>query len=203
MATGDPSTLQAVTESMPALAGALYGLQHSSANEHWQTLAEIAMLLRAVLEGGTVSHPADVIAASRGTLSSNLARARRSNRARGILLELRGIGQHLQGWPSCEVNTVHAALLAALEEVEELLQPAGQGNLPLQSAEGSTIGGAPPAVGGNDYKDDDWWLHDRHHGLGNAPGTDRRSPTEAADSGSDASHRRRRMHAATSHEAGG
>ena len=187
---------------MPALAGALYGLQHGAANEHWQTLAEIAIMLQAVLDGGTVSHPADVIAASRGILTSNLARARRFSRARGILLELRGIGQHLQGWPSCEINTVHAALLAALEEVEDLMQPTVQGNLPLQNADGPVLGGNASRNEGDGQRDDDWWLHDRHHGLGNAPGTDRRSPTEAAESGSDASHRRRRMHAAMGHEAG-
>ncbi|OLQ13304.1 Kynurenine 3-monooxygenase [Symbiodinium microadriaticum] len=175
---------QAVTEAMPALAGTLYGLQHGGGNEHWQNLAEIAMLLQTVLEGGSISHPADVIAENRGVLTSNLARARRTSRARGIILELQSIGEHLQGWPLCEVNTVHAALLAALEAVEELMQPAPQGGLPLHNN-----GGEPRTAG-------EWWLYDRHHGLGNAPGTDRRSPTEAMESGSEASHRRRRFHAA-------
>ena len=114
MPSADPTTLQAVTGAMPALAGALYGLQHNAGNEHWQSLAEIAMMLQTVHNGGSVSHPADVIAANRGTLTSNLAREKRFNRARGILLELRGISQHLNGWPACEINTVHATLLAAL-----------------------------------------------------------------------------------------
>ncbi|CAE7670004.1 kmo, partial [Symbiodinium necroappetens] len=181
---------QAVTEAMPALAGTLYGLQHGGGNEHWQNLAEIAMLLQTVLEGGSISHPADVIAENRGVLTSNLARARRTSRARGIILELQSIGEHLQGWPLCEVNTVHAALLAALEAVEELMQPAPQGGLPLHNN-----GGEPRAAG-------EWWLYDRHHGLGNAPGTDRRSPTEAMESGSEASHRRRRFHAAFAEQEG-
>ncbi|CAE7700835.1 kmo [Symbiodinium microadriaticum] len=190
MQLGDPATLQAVTEAMPALAGTLYGLQHGGGNEHWQNLAEIAMLLQTVLEGGSISHPADVIAENRGVLTSNLARARRTSRARGIILELQSIGEHLQGWPLCEVNTVHAALLAALEAVEELMQPAPQGGLPLHNN-----GGEPRTAG-------EWWLYDRHHGLGNAPGTDRRSPTEAMESGSEASHRRRRFHAAFAEQEG-
>ena len=187
--SGDANTRHAVMEAMPALAGALYGLQQGAGNEHWQQLAEIAMMLSTVLAGGTISHPADVIAENRGILTSNLARARRSNKARGILLELQGIGRLLSGWPACEINTVHAALLVALEEVEEVMQPGPPGeNLPLQAPHtGKSAGEAPPTA--------DWWLHDRHHGLGNAPGSNQRSPTEAMESGSEASHRRRRLHA--------
>ena len=150
--------------------------------------------------GGQFPTPADVIAENRGILTSNLARARRSNRARGILLELQGIGNLLAGWPACEINTVHAALLVALEEVEEVMQPGPPGeNLPLQTS--NATGDAIPlqtSHAGEDRPTVDWWLHDRHHGLGNAPGSDHRSPTEAMDSGSDASHRRRRLHAAGS-----
>ena len=195
---GDFTTRQAVMEAMPALAGALYGLQHGAGNEHWQQLSEVAMMLSTVLHGGTISHPADVIAENRGILTSNLARARRSNRARGILLELQGIGNLLAGWPACEINTVHAALLVALEEVEEVMQPGLPGeNLPLQTS--NATGEVLPlqtSNAGEDQPTVDWWLHDRHHGLGNAPGSDYRSPTESMESGSDASHRRRRLHAA-------
>ena len=91
--SADSSTLQAVTGAMPALAGALYGMQHTAGNEHWQNIAEIMMMLQTVHNGGSVSHPANVIAANRGTLTSNLAGERRFNRARGILLELRGISR--------------------------------------------------------------------------------------------------------------
>ena len=199
--SADSSTLQAVTGAMPALAGALYyGMQHTAGNEHWQNLAEIMMMLQTVHNGGSVSHPADVIAANRGTLTSNLARERRFNRARGILLELRGISRHMQNWPACEVNTVHAALLAALEEVEELMQPAGTTALPLQ---GSAAGDQEePLQTGGRQPNNEWWLQERHHGLGNAPGTDLRSPTEALESDSSTSHRRRRMHAAFAEDGG-
>ena len=54
---GDTTTRQAVMGAMPALAGALYGLQHGAGNEHWQQLSEVAMMLSTVLNGGTISHP--------------------------------------------------------------------------------------------------------------------------------------------------
>ena len=193
---GDTNTLQAVQEAMPALAAALYGVQRNSENEHWQNLAEIAMMLQAVLAGGIISHPADVIAENRGVLTSNLARARRSNRARGILLELRGLGGHLANWPLCEINPVHAALLAALEDVEQLMHIGGQGALPSMDRGSTTVAGGNTSETGGTRPAADWWLHERHHGLGNAPGTEQRSPTEAMDSGSEQSHRRRRLHAA-------
>ena len=131
--------------------------------------------------------------ANRGVLTSNLPRERRFNRARGILLELRGIGRHMQDWPPCELNTVHAALLNALEEVEGLMQPVG-GTTPHMQLAGESMQGnilpSPSTTGGNPPAGE-WWLQERHHGLGNAPGTDLRSPTEAMDSGSEESHRRR------------
>ena len=120
----------------------------------------------------------------------------RSNRARGILLELRGLGRHLENWPVCEINPVHAALLAALEDVEHLMHVGGQGALPsVDRGSGSNAGGNTSETGERRHAAD-WWLYDRHHGLGNAPGTNHRSPTEAMDSGSEYSHRRRRLHAA-------
>ncbi|OLQ04992.1 hypothetical protein AK812_SmicGene11869 [Symbiodinium microadriaticum] len=176
--SADSSTLQAVTGAMPALAGALYGMQHTAGNEHWQNIAEIMMMLQTVHNGGSVSHPANVIAANRGTLTSNLAGERRFNR----------------------VNTVHAALLAALEEVEELMQPAGTTALPLQSSAAGDQ--EEPLQTGGRQPNNEWWLQERHHGLGNAPGTDLRSPSEALESDSSTSHRRRRMHAAFAEDGG-
>ncbi|OLQ10520.1 Ubiquitin-protein ligase E3A [Symbiodinium microadriaticum] len=103
----------------------------------------------------------------------------------------------MQDWPPCELNTVHAALLNALEEVEGLMQPVG-GTTPHMQLAGESMQGnilpSPSTTGGNPPAGE-WWLQERHHGLGNAPGTDLRSPTEAMDSGSEESHRRRRMHA--------
>ena len=125
---GDPETAQAVMRVMPALASALYGLQQDQGElANWQSLGEIALMLQAVIAGEPVSHPADVLAAHRGVLTSNLARERRFHRARGIVLELRGIGEHMVGWPPSELNAVHAALLNALRDREpHATPPAGR-----------------------------------------------------------------------------
>ena len=69
-----------------------------------------------------MSHPADVVAASRGILTSNLARERRYRRAHGMVLELRSLREQLQEWPGEELNTIRGALLEILEAVEEELQ---------------------------------------------------------------------------------
>ncbi|CAE7783522.1 unnamed protein product [Symbiodinium microadriaticum] len=82
----------------------------------------------------------------------------------------------------------------ALEEIEELMQQTGK----------SKWGNAFDNAGGSPRhaSHGDWWLYERHHGLGNAPRTDRRSLIEAMDSdNSGASHRRRRMLAAHTGEA--
>ena len=74
----------------------------------------------------------------------------------------------------------------------------GQGQPHLQE---TVLPALPGPDGGTSRAAQDWWLQDRHHGIGNAPGTDRQSPTEPVDSDggemeSHGSHRRRRMHAA-------
>ncbi|CAE7941395.1 unnamed protein product [Symbiodinium necroappetens] len=180
---------EAIGRAVRNLGLALKGIQTEDRPEHWIQLAETVMFLEAVRKGEAVAHPADVMAATRGILTSNLARERRQRRARGMILDLQDLRNHLAGGSSEELNAVHAALLRALDEVEELMFPAAGETLPpapLDTAQ------SPPAQG-------EWWLHDRHHGLGNAPGEVPRSPTVAVaseDGESMTSHRRRRQRAA-------
>ena len=128
-----------------------------------------------------MGHPADVIAACQGVLTSSLARERHNNRARGILVEIQSLGERLQSWPAEEVSTIHAALLNAVEEVENLL-PHGRGHPAARLGGGHPA--APPTRPSSTSRQcwgrspvthtgGEWWLHDRHHGLGNAPGSDR------------------------------
>ena len=116
------------------------------------------------------------MAASRGTLLSRLAKAKRERRTRAIALKLRALREQFDEWPGDDLNILHGALLDALEAVETALQPAvahGPDPAPLHDP-GEPDGERPPMSLGNE-----WWLHDRHRGLGNAPGTDLPSPTEA------------------------
>ena len=137
-----------------------------------------------------MSHPADVVAASRGILTSNLARERRYRRAHGMVLELRSLREQLQEWPGEELNTIRGALL-------EILKSRGRRTTAGNTSIPATDMAEASDARGNNTAGEARWLHERHHGMGNAPGSDLRSPTEIVLSDdSPTSRRRRRMHGA-------
>ncbi|CAE7308075.1 unnamed protein product [Symbiodinium sp. CCMP2592] len=108
--------MQNTAEVLGRMGRALQGVQMEPQNrEHWLLLVDVAVYLMAVERGEAVSHPADVIAQSRGVVSSHLARERREQRARGVILELRNLRAQLQDWPQEQLNGVHGALLDTLE----------------------------------------------------------------------------------------
>ncbi|CAE6934771.1 unnamed protein product [Symbiodinium sp. CCMP2592] len=81
------------------MGGALQGIQMEPSNrEYWLQLVDVTSYLVAVEAGETVAHPADVIAANRGILQSNLA-----------------LREQLDESPGEDLNSVHAALLDSFE----------------------------------------------------------------------------------------
>ena len=193
-ASSSAGPLQETGAILGNLGRTLQGIQSNNQNgEYWMTLADVQLTYR---KGGKLTHPADVVAARRGT---NLARERRNRRARGMVLELQSLREQLQEWPGEELNTIHGALLDTLGAVEEELHRGlPQGPDPARLHDPGDRDVEASINWGNATTDGQaWWLHERHHGLGNAPGSDPRSPTEdILSEDSPASHRRRRMHGA-------
>eukprot|EP00439_Symbiodinium_sp_Y106_P055166 s2748_g7.t1 len=154
----------------------------TTSTDDWASLVAMAEAMAALCTGNQLAHPADVVAIDTGGIESTLVeRVRGREDWEMAIVTLQQLLGEVNSWPAARLPRVQEAAMQLVRGISR--------QIPEESR------GMPDT-------EEQWWMSERHHGLGNlavyggSTSPRQRHPRRlrSSSSGND-SHRRRRLHA--------
>ena len=182
-----PAEDVAVRIQLPPVVTPLQGILErillgTTSTDDWASLVAMAEAMAALCTGNQLAHPADVVAIDTGGIESTLVeRVRGREDWEMAIVTLQQLLGEVNSWPAARLPRVQEAAMQLVRGISR--------QIPEESR------GMPDT-------EEQWWMSERHHGLGNlavyggSTSPRQRHPRRqrSSSSGND-SHRRRRLHA--------